>query len=147
VSSTSTEGRIVYRRWRIGGIEYRSDLIARDYMRRWTLRTPWGALRLHHILRSDHDRHFHDHPMSFVSFVLRGGYVEHRPEHAPRHCRPGSVVARRAEDLHRLELLGRDAWTFVLAAPLRRKWGFLTEDGWIVAGMYDEWRRRREAAK
>lgn len=139
-----TDGRLLYRRWRLGGFEYRSDLISHDYMRRWTLTTPWGAIRLHHILRGDHDRHFHDHPMDFVSLILRGGYIEHRPEgRESRRCTPGMIVIRRAEDLHRLSLLGTDAWTIVLTGPLRRPWGFLTEDGWIVAGAYDKWKRER----
>lgn len=47
-----------------------------DYMHRWILRTPWGTLRLHHILRSDDDRHLHDHPFDFTSFLLTGGYLE-----------------------------------------------------------------------
>lgn len=129
------------------GFEYRSDLIGRDYMRRWVLFTPWGALRIHHILRSDADRHFHDHPMDFVSIILRGGYIEHRPGSAPRRCGPGSVIKRQAEDLHRLQLLGKSAWTFVLAGPARRKWGFATEDGWIVAGRYESWKKNSKSGE
>jgi hypothetical protein len=34
------------------------------------------AARLHHILRSDHDRALHDHPWPNASFVLSGGYWE-----------------------------------------------------------------------
>lgn len=139
--SVATEGRVLYRRWSLGGFEYRSDLIATDYMRRWTVKTPWGMLRLHHILRSDHDRHYHDHPMSFVSLILAGGYIEHRPHQAPRRCAPGSVVVRRAEDMHRLQLIGKDAWTLVLTGPVRRAWGFATESGWVHAAEYDAWRR------
>jgi hypothetical protein len=48
-----------------------------DYMRRWILRTPWGTLRLHNILRSDLDRDLHDHPFDFVSIIIGGpGYYE-----------------------------------------------------------------------
>lgn len=58
------------------------------YMRRWWLfnriddqgcrrypAVPF-SLRVHHILREDRDRHLHDHPWAFRTFVLRGGYVE-----------------------------------------------------------------------
>jgi hypothetical protein len=149
--SGSTEGREVYRRWRLGGFEYRSDLIGGDYMRRWTVTTPWFSLRLHHILRSDLDRHHHDHPFSFVSLILRGGYVERSPGGPPRVCRPGTVVVRRAEDLHSLTLLGESAWTLVAATPRRKRWGFDTEDGWVFAGEYDAWKRaaltRRESSR
>jgi hypothetical protein len=142
--SGSTEGRVVYRRWRFLGFEYRSDLIACDYMRRWVLLTPLGMIRLHHILRSD-TREFHDHPMDFMSFIVKGGYVEHRPNMPPRWFFPGDVNVRKAEDLHYLELLDGQAWTFVLALPYRRSWGFHTDEGWIAAGEYDEWKRRRAA--
>src|SRR5258708_30113311 len=61
--------------------------MGRDWlMPRWMMRPdpendgalkpkPWvpAALRLHHIVRADLDRHFHDHPSTFVSIVLRGG--------------------------------------------------------------------------
>src|SRR4029077_8960861 len=120
--SDVTDGHVVYSRWRFLGFEWRSDLIAIDYMRRWTIRTPWGMLRLHHILRSDHDRHFHDHPMSFASLILTGGYIEYRPGGISRCCWPGSVVFRRAEDLHRIELLKESAWTLVVTGPIRRQW-------------------------
>lgn len=136
----------VYWRLRFLGCELRSDLIGGDYMRRWVLRTPIGMLRIHHILRSDDDRHFHDHPMDFVSFIVRGGYVEHRPGKEPAVCQAGSVVVRRAEDLHALKLLGRSAWTLVFTGPVRRRWGFQTEGGWIDADVYAAWRAGKHVA-
>jgi hypothetical protein len=143
--SGETEGRIVYRRLKLPlGFEYRSDLIVRDYMRRWTLYWPSGRMwRLHHILRSDNREHFHDHPMDFTSFILKGGYVEHRPGRPSVAYHSGSVVRRQAEDLHALELIGKSAWTFVVAGPVRRDWGFATEDGWVKAGDYDAWKANK----
>lgn len=145
--SGSTESHVVYRRWRLLGFEYRSDLIAHDYMRRWSLKTPWGTLRLHHILRSDNDREFHDHPMDFTSLILVGGYVEHRPGGESRLFMPGAVVRRRAEDLHRLELVGESAWTVLATSPYRRAWGFATEDGWVAAEHYDAWRASKNPCR
>jgi hypothetical protein len=52
----------------------------RPYLIRWAINTPFGGVKLHHILRSDEDRDCHDHPWSFLSIVLRGGYWEHRPK-------------------------------------------------------------------
>ena len=49
------------------------------YLVRWSLDAGrFGSVKLHHILRSDDDRDLHDHPWSFVSVILRGGYWEHR---------------------------------------------------------------------
>lgn len=51
-------------------------------LNRWTL-FPWGShghsdrnlkLMLHHFLPSRDDRDVHDHPRSFLTIVLRGGY-------------------------------------------------------------------------
>jgi hypothetical protein len=109
-----------------------------SYMRRYIFRTPWFTLRLHHILRSDDDRHLHDHPFDFTSFLLTGGYTET----VPCDCGPGcpvqvrhwwpcfSIVRKKAEDLHCLKL-DRPVWTLVFAGPKRREWGFATEDGWV----------------
>lgn len=106
-----------------------------DYMRRWILRTPWGTLRLHNILRSDEDRHLHDHPFDFTSLLLTGGYDEVTPKHFhasqlvkswPRF----SIVRKRAEESHRL-IVHKPLWTLVVSGPKRRSWGFHTEQGWI----------------
>lgn len=119
---------------------YRSDITLGDlvYMHRWTLATRFGSVRFHHILRSDADRHLHDHPFSFITFLLSNGYVEHlqdRPRWRPRF----SVLWRPAEMLHRLELI-EPVWTFVITGPVRREWGFMTEDGWIHHTKYDAWK-------
>lgn len=100
-----------------------------EYMHRWYFRTPWGAIRLHHILRSDQAEALHDHPWDFCSFLLSGGYTEVRPDGAVYHPQ-GSVVRRRAEDLHRL-IIWRPVWTLVFTGPRRRTWGFQTETGWV----------------
>lgn len=118
-----------------------------DYMRRWILRTPWGTLRVHNILKSDEGRDFHDHPFHFASLILRGGYVEHVPgcdgfncgDNPRTWCRRYSapaIVRRKATDLHRLELSG-PAWTVVISSPYIRRWGFLTRAGWVDYQQYD----------
>lgn len=140
----ATAGRVLYHRLKIGPFEYRSDLIAHDYMRRWVLFHPFGAVRLHHILRSDSRDHFHDHPMDFTSIILRGGYIEYTPDGPPRRFLPGDVVRKKAEDLHYLELIEDTALTLVLAGPMRRNWGFATQDGWVQASVYDAWKKTKE---
>ncbi len=98
---------------------------------------PYIGARVHHILRSDNDRHFHDHPWPFVTIILRGGYFEQRPTLNARgqvigitetwHG-PGSVLFRRARDLHKLVLpAGRTAWTLFCTGPKSQTWGFLVD--------------------
>lgn len=128
-------------RWRLG-----RDVIGPDgrtiYMRRWFFWCPWFGIRVHHILRSDADKHMHDHPWDFISILLTGGYTELlprtdvTPELAAR-MRPvkrrhprWSIVRHKAEDLHRL-ILDEPVWTLVLTGPKRRSWGFMTEQGMV----------------
>lgn len=48
------------------------------YAERWILKLPFnlGSIRFHHFLKSDDARAHHDHPWWFVTFVLRGSYVD-----------------------------------------------------------------------
>lgn len=116
------------------------------YMRRWRLlHTRWFGVRIHHIVRSDNDRELHDHPFTFVSLVLRGGYYEHTVDGRRVWYGPGSLIVRSADALHRLEMekvpaaygdgygvqhpLELPAWTLVVRGPMRREWGFLLDGG------------------
>lgn len=102
------------------------------------------AARVHHILRSDEDRHFHDHPWPTVSIVLRGGYWEVMParqEQDPSHDAhlwrrvwrgPGAIVFRRAHHRHRLEIPeGSSAWSLFLMGRYAKAWGFYTPGGFV----------------
>jgi hypothetical protein len=100
--------------------------------------THWLGVYLHHFLRSDNDRHFHDHPWSFVTILLSGGYLEHTPE-GTFWRRRFSVLWRPAEWQHWVEVK-RPVWTLMLRFPRRREWGFITDRGWVDWQTYDrEW--------
>lgn len=91
------------------------------------------AARVHHILRSDHGRDPHDHPWPFVTIILRGGYYEVRFDADGKAIRsrwhgPGSVLFRRATDLHKLVLPeGQTAWTLFVTGKKCQTWGFKPE--------------------
>lgn len=46
----------------------------------WLLQKLGVAVRIHDIRTADLDRALHDHPWTFASLVLRGYYIEERPE-------------------------------------------------------------------
>lgn len=103
------------------------------YMERYWLVKPsrWCpiSIRLHHILRSDDDRHLHDHPWSYATIILRGGYTEVREGTKPQGRRkwygPGSILFRGWKGFHRLEVPeGQTAWTCFIMGPYKHKWGF-----------------------
>ncbi len=99
------------------------------------------AIYLHRIFQSDTDRHLHDHPWSFISIILEGGYTEEVPHpiHGitatfQRNVRNRwSAKLRRATDLHRVRLHGNEEpiWSLMLVGPREREWGYETEEGWI----------------
>ena len=104
---------------------------------------PLIGARVHHILRSDDDRHFHDHPWWYLTIILRGGYWEIRPVRVDGVVTcvrrtwhgPGSILLRRAASWHRLELPeGQTAWTLFCTGPKVQHWGFL------VRGAKVHWR-------
>ena len=99
------------------------------------------AVRLHYIERPDLDRAFHDHPSTFVSLVLRGGYAECRPTSATPNWRgdeedsytitrlPGSIALRRFTDRHRIVSVLPNTVTLVVWFSKRQSWGFYTPAG------------------
>lgn len=90
------------------------------------------SVYLHEFFRSDRDRCLHDHPWSFVSIILRGGYWEEM--HDGRHWRrPGSLLVRRAEVAHRIEINpGTRPWSLVFVGRRFRPWGFWGPRGWVA---------------
>jgi hypothetical protein len=91
---------------------------------------------LHKIVRSD-DPIFHDHPWSYTTVVLKGGYWEHTPvfnEKGEKFAEfqvwrgPGSIIHRKANEYHWLELEeGGSATTLFFMGKQERDWGFLVQ--------------------
>jgi hypothetical protein len=107
-------------------------------VRYFLLRSRWLGLYIHHFRRSDNDRHFHDHPWGFLTFLLSSGYFEHTPA-GVFWRRRFSVLYRPAEWLHWVEV-PRPVWTLVVRLPRRRVWGFITPAGWVDHKTYgSEW--------
>jgi hypothetical protein len=99
------------------------------FMRRYKLlKTNSGNVYLHEILRSDEDMCLHDHPWSFITIILRGGYREQLPR-GKFWRRPGQLLIRPAQTAHRVEV-DRPAWSLVIVSRKWRDWGFFTRDGW-----------------
>ena len=112
----SKEGAVHFRRYRL-------------------ISTPWFNLYLHQILKSDEDAHFHDHPWSFRSLILKGSYEEFwrcPPNFNATHYRrykAGEVVRHPAEDAHSITLVTPVVWTLVLTSGRTRVWGYRLDDG------------------
>jgi hypothetical protein len=95
---------------------------------------------IHKFLKGDPDD-VHDHPWSYATFILAGGYYEWIPQFNPdgtKSCEirkwrgPGHFRICKPESYHRVELKeGVTAWTLFMPGPHKRQWGFLVDNKWI----------------
>lgn len=137
-----------YRRLRLR----RAD--GRIYLDRWGLSLDRIAgVYLHRMAAPDPGVDLHDHPWTFVTIPLWGGYTEERAlsreaqqyamlAEAYPTCTRGVVEERlprrprmmRLDECHRITHLSRrTVWTLVLRGPRRRSWGFFEPGGWVRA--------------
>lgn len=96
-----------------------------------------GSVKIHKICMIDNDRHQHDHPWNFYSFILKGGYCEKYTDQNPDPTEPFVVGNRyhkwfsgyyhHAKNFHQIvsTYKNRPVWTFIICGPRRREWGFL----------------------
>lgn len=88
------------------------------------IRTPLFGLYLHIIRRPDWAHCQHDHPWSFTTLILRGGYEEEVGDQTFVR-RPGYVGHRPRTFEHRIvRLLNGPALTLVFRGPNHESWGF-----------------------
>lgn len=120
---TSTDGR----RWAVWSAY---NIMSRSHpdevqMRRWrVVETPCFGLYVHKIMRPDAERDLHDHPWSFGSLVLVGGYEEELAD-TWRTWRQGSWRRMRPTEPHAIRrLLRAPTWTVVVRGRRQRAWGF-----------------------
>lgn len=123
-----------------------SDIDTGHIDRLHIIKTPWFALCLHWIMAPDPEPFEHDHPVSFLSIVLRGGYLERR--NGKKHwVRWLNILRASPSDSHRI--VGVE-WpptvTLCLMGPKRREWGFHTDRGWVGWHAYYEGSVRPPAA-
>lgn len=100
---------------------------------------------IHRFLRSDADDP-HDHPWSFMTYVVDGEYHEHKYNfscvnplfetcdysHVVNHREKGSLVFRNATDVHKVVVdedipvleKERAPLTICITGPRKREWGF-----------------------
>lgn len=80
----------------------------------------------------------HDHPVSFLSIVVWGGYSEMRPWRGGFRLYPRNWYNFiRATDIHRI-IATKPAITVCFMGPVVRKWGFWTKDGWMYWRDYNK---------
>ena len=95
---------------------------------------------LHKFLKGDPDD-VHDHPWTYATLILKGGYWEWIPQfnsNGIKTCEigkwrgPGHFRISRSTSFHRIEIDPTvSTWTLFMPGPLVREWGFLVKNKWI----------------
>ena len=140
--------RLWHRFWRFEDLSWPIER-AHTYLHRWWLLSLPGAIRtyLHHYLGSDWSRCPHDHPKTFWSIGLWGGYVEETYRFFKvKDADENSVTYRQIErrqyrapwirkfdalHTHRLRTTKKGCWTLCITGREWRNWGFWSNGRWI----------------
>jgi hypothetical protein len=106
--------------------------------------TPWFGIYLHDIFEPDGDRDPHNHPWSFLSFVVRGSYTEkvhHEPEQEMagvcpemsvlQHHNRFSVHRMDTKAAHRIVFASPRLKTLIIRGKRQGGWGFFTREGYV----------------
>lgn len=113
--------------------------VASEYITRLHLvKTPWFAICLHWINKPDPEPFHHDHPVSFLSLILRGGYREAvlvsyeqdywtREKVVYRQHRWFNII--RTTHKHTIVEVQPNTLTLAIMGPKRQEWGFYQREG------------------
>lgn len=86
---------------------------------------------INQLINSDEEV-YHNHPWSFVSVVLRGGYVEEKPDGSVRWIRSWRPIKRQRGDFLRIivpEEVRGAVWVLTITGPRSpQEWEFLRKD-------------------
>jgi len=110
----------------------------RPYLYRWSIIFFNFSIRLHHWIRSDDTRYFHDHACDLISIILKGKYTNVTPN-GKIEVIAGSLWFAKAHQRHYLVIPKEGAWTLLLCGRPYRKWGF-----WVKGKLMRPWRYFRK---
>jgi hypothetical protein len=120
-------GNIIQFRWK-----EKLGLSESPYLYRWTLIIFGYSIRLHHWIKSDDRRYFHDHACDLISIIIKGCYNNVTPDKNGRPIKHYAGAWRprfmKATDRHYLDIPKEGAWTILLCGRPYHKWGFYVND-------------------
>lgn len=111
-----------------------TDVESAYILRLHVFKTPFCAVCLHWIRKADRDPWLHDHPVSFLSLILRGSYAELRAKNGDVEHRVRkwfNVIRANRVDRHRIIFCRKNTLTLCFMGPKVQEWGFYTPGGWI----------------
>jgi hypothetical protein len=128
---------------------WRWTLVDSEYITRLhVLKTPWFAICLHWINKPDPEPYLHDHPVTFLSIILSGGYTEQRSINgqAPTLVthRWFNFISATPYDSHTITEVRPNTLTLALMGPKTREWGFHIPGNWVHWKEYYRVQRARK---
>ena len=113
--------------------------------------TGYESVRLHWIRRPDHDRHLHNHPFNYRTFVLKGLYSEivegqdQEPVEFNRFVYTGQTATGSGSKFHRIDQISQGGvWTLFFMTKNKDAWGFKVDNKFVERGEYFRRRRRHD---
>lgn len=113
---------------------------SKPYLTRWYLvggrKHKWFTLCLHEFHASD-PTDLHDHPFSYITWILTGGYWEETPG-GMFFRKPGHFRFRSSRSQHRIQLDPSKSavYTLFFMGPRTRNWGFMHQRQWTDHNTY-----------
>ena len=93
------------------------------YLYRWMFIFFGFSIRLHHWIKSDDRRFFHDHSCDLISIIIKGKYLNVTSE-GSFQAKTFSPRFMNAFEKHYLDIPKEGAWTILLCSRPYHKWGF-----------------------
>lgn len=119
-----------------------TDVPSQYIVRLHVVKTPWFAICVHWLNTADPEPYLHDHPVTFLSIILRGSYTEKRGHGfrglTPiRHHRWFNFIRASDTDPHSIINVAPNTVTLCFMGPKVREWGYHTPDGWVMWKQYN----------
>ena len=122
-------------------------------IRVYLLNTKLFGLYLHYLINPDEAREPHNHPWSFITICLKGGYTEevYSPDVFGDVGFPirlgsiarGSIRVRKYSHIHKVVSVNPGTITLILRGPkIGREWGFFNYKRFIPSSFYNPTDRR-----
>ena len=99
--------------------------IGEVFFRYQIAKTAWFNIYLHQLDAPQwHPVGCHDHPWWFITFLLKGGYLEYNGKTLKRRY-AGQILYRAADYHHDVTTPYGRSWSLIITGPKSRNWGFL----------------------
>ena len=124
--------------WVFNVMELRNRTTGKLHFRRWrVIDTAQWRFFVHEIYEADADKHRHNHPWDFTSWVIWGGYVE-QTEDGEHVVLRGTVNRKSRDKFHKVLRLirGGPSISLFVARGDYVPWGYMTEQGFVLKDEY-----------